>query len=103
MPKKQRRAELPQHIRHFCLGIWCQAWHVVILGVVVQVSSPTREPSFAAQKFMLDVFLAMPGIRAAGDGLPVLFRNAAAVARPWEVRRDGASSLQPGSGTLPLS
>lgn len=54
----------------------------------MQISSPTREPSFAAQKFMLDVFLAMPGLRSVGDTLPVLFRNAAAAPRPWEVRRD---------------
>ena len=68
----------------------------------MQVSSPTREPSFAAQKFMLDVFLAMPGIRAAGDGgLPVLFRNAAAVARPWEAQRGAPSSMQAGPGGLP--
>ena len=57
---------------------------------VAQVSSPAREPSFAAQKFMLDVFLAMPGLRTTGDALPLLFRNAASAPRPWEARPDSS-------------
>ncbi|CAK0737405.1 hypothetical protein CVIRNUC_000907 [Coccomyxa viridis] len=59
------------------------------------VSSPTREPSFAAQKFMLDVFLAMPGLRATGDALPLLFRNAASAPRPWEARPDSSAPGPP--------
>ena len=62
-----------------------------IAAHAAQVSSPTREPSFAAQKFMLDVFLAMPGLRATGDALPLLFRNAASAPRPWEARPDSSA------------
>ncbi len=67
---------------------------------VAQVSSPTREPSFAAQKFMSDMF-ATPGPRACNGSSgtssgssngnsctppPVLFRNAVPAPRPWEQR-----------------
>ena len=46
---------------------------------------PTREPSFAAKKFMADMF-AMPSSRngCAGGSIPLLFRNALPAPRPWE-------------------
>jgi hypothetical protein len=59
---------------------------------LVQVSCPMREPSFAAQRFMADVF-SMPGSRPCnGVESPVLFRNAAAVPRPWEEHQPCAAS-----------
>ncbi|KAK9916423.1 hypothetical protein WJX75_002429 [Coccomyxa subellipsoidea] len=81
------------------------------------VSCPTREPSFAAQKFISDMF-AMPGSRGCTGDVsnggcappPVLFRNAAPAPRPWEQRapreinqalsqlQDGISHLENGNG-----
>ncbi|BDA41067.1 probable ruBisCO transcriptional regulator [Coccomyxa sp. Obi] len=70
---------------------------VRLVRILSLVSSPTREPSFAAQKFMSDMF-ATPGPRACngssnggsnGNGCtpsPVLFRNAVPAPRPWEQR-----------------
>jgi hypothetical protein len=59
-----------------------------------QVFAPAREPSFAAKKFMADMF-AMPSSSAARSGngngngcggstIPLLFRNALPAPRPWE-------------------
>lgn len=71
----------------------------------MQVSSPSREPSFAAQKFMTDMF-ATPGSRACSSGggsgggggcgaPPVLYRNAVPALRPWEQQSHRGNSHAP--------
>lgn len=53
---------------------------------------PTREPSFAAKKFMADMF-AMPSARNGCNGasVPLLFRAALPAPRPWEERQQHQS------------
>ena len=62
-----------------------------------QVSMPTREPSFAAKKFMADMF-AMPSARNGCNGasVPLLFRAALPAPRPWEER----AAVPPAEGRM---
>ena len=84
---------------HLLAGTWqwqAQSYynrHSLTVGRArLQVFAPAREPSFAAKKFMADMF-AMPSSSAARNGngcsggggtIPLLFRNALPAPRPWE-------------------